>query len=212
MSTDAKSAGAFPPKTVADGLRAWADCVDIPSGQFLNEDLRHAADLIDRLAPLADRSPAPVDVGERERIAREIKAEIFRMAQFGQRTFGMWYYPETWADIAEALLATLPEPERASGQGECCVPLPGEPSFTFLGRDPQAPPKIDAWADERERAEPESDKPARARAVAKAMREWKAANPHIGMSAALLAPVPHPIPESDKAALLDAPATGGGDG
>lgn len=36
-------------------LRAWADCVRIPSGDFVNEDLRRAADEIDRLTSDRDR-------------------------------------------------------------------------------------------------------------------------------------------------------------
>lgn len=67
--------------------------------------------------------------------------------------------------------------------GECCVPDAGEPSFVFLGRDPQAPALVEQWADERERAEPDSAKPAAARDIARRMREFKNANPDKGMPA-----------------------------
>lgn len=65
-------------------------------------------------------------------------------------------------------------------EGECCTPLPGEPSFVLLARDPQAPALVETWAAERDRAEPSSPKPAMARRIAGAMATWKIFNPDIG--------------------------------
>jgi hypothetical protein len=73
----------------------------------------------------------------------------------------------------------------ASRSGDCCVPLPSEPFFVLLGRDPQAPDLVDTWADIRAIAEPSSAKPEMARSVASAMRNWKRDNPEIGMPRAL---------------------------
>lgn len=89
---------------------------------------------------------------------------------------------ELW-DEAQAFLAA-----EGVQAGECCVPDAGEPSFVLLGRDPQAPALIEAWAADRERAEPDSDKPAKARAVATAMREYKVAHPDKGLPSAALSP------------------------
>jgi hypothetical protein len=70
--------------------------------------------------------------------------------------------------------------ERAKFDG---TPLPDEPHFTFLARDPHAPGKIRSWAYERERAIrrgewPESDLPkiAEARELATAMEIWRIEN------------------------------------
>lgn len=64
-----------------------------------------------------------------------------------------------------------------------CVPLPGEPSFTLLGRDPQAPRIVEMWASERNLYEGTSAKSKTMRAFRRAadMRAYKEANPNIGM-------------------------------
>lgn len=90
--------------------------------------------------------------------------------------------------IAEALRAVARE-------GDCCVPLPKEPYFVLLGRDPQAPDLVETWADIRAIAEPSSRKPDMARDIAFAMRAWKHVHPQIGMPRAHLgAPEPRPSP------------------
>lgn len=66
---------------------------------------------------------------------------------------------------------------------ECCVPKQGEPSFVLLGRDPQAPDLVERWATDRQRYERDSDKPAKARSIAEAMRKFKTENPTLGMNA-----------------------------
>lgn len=70
---------------------------------------------------------------------------------------------------------------RASSAPECCVPDAGEPSFVLLGRDPQAPDLVERWAADRELYEPNSEKPAAARAIAARMRSHKEANPYKGL-------------------------------
>lgn len=61
---------------------------------------------------------------------------------------------------------------------QVCLPAPGEPSFTLLGRDPQAPAIVEAWAEGRALAEPEDkEKVAEARAKAEEMRRWRATAP-----------------------------------
>ena len=87
-------------------------------------------------------------------------------------------------DLVDGIEAAL---RAVSREGECCVPLPGEPSFVLLGRDPQAPALVETWAAERERAEPSSPKPAMARRTAAAMAAWKLLNPEIGLPAAAVA-------------------------
>jgi len=73
----------------------------------------------------------------------------------------------------------------AGAEGECCIPDAGEPKFVLLGRDPQAPDLVERWADDRQIAEPDSDKIARARAIATDMRAFKTANPDKGMRSEL---------------------------
>lgn len=41
-------------------LRKWADVLVIPSGPFVNEDLRRAADELDRLRAELDRANSPL--------------------------------------------------------------------------------------------------------------------------------------------------------
>jgi hypothetical protein len=52
----------------------------------------------------------------------------------------------------------------------------------LLGRDPQAPDLVDKWAADRERYEPDSIKPYKARGIATLMRAFKRTNPDEGMS------------------------------
>lgn len=91
---------------------------------------------------------------------------------------------EAHRDLVEGIEAAL---RAVSREGECCVPLPGEPSFVLLGRDPQAPALVETWAAERERAEPSSSKPAMACRTAGAMTAWKLLHPEIGLPAAAVA-------------------------
>ncbi|OAH21663.1 hypothetical protein AX289_17215 [Methylorubrum populi] len=86
-------------------------------------------------------------------------------------------------------------------QDECCVPLPGEPSFVLLGRDPQAPALVETWAAERKRAEPLSHKPVMARRTAGAMVAWKLLNPEIGLPAAAVAFAAPATRDAENAAL-----------
>lgn len=59
-----------------------------------------------------------------------------------------------------------------------CVPYEGEPSFTLLARDPQAPHLVDEWAFERSRIAPEQiEKIANAFDRSSAMLVWKAEHP-----------------------------------
>jgi hypothetical protein len=82
----------------------------------------------------------------------------------------------------EGLVASIEQALRsATREGDCCVPLPTEPFFVLLGRDPQAPDLVETWADIRAIAEPSSAKPGMARSTASAMRDWKRDNPGIGM-------------------------------
>ena len=60
----------------------------------------------------------------------------------------------------------------------------------LLGRDPQAPALIEAWAADRARYEPDSDKPAKALAIAEAMRAYKDAHPEQGLPARAVKPQP----------------------
>jgi len=61
----------------------------------------------------------------------------------------------------------------------------GEPVFILKGRDPQAPALIEDWADMRALCDPMSAKPSTAYAIARDMREFKTANPELGMSRAI---------------------------
>lgn len=49
---------------------------------------------------------------------------------------------------------------------------PDEPMFVLLGRDPDAPKLVEAWADVRERNSEDPAKVAEARACAQTMRAW----------------------------------------
>lgn len=60
--------------------------------------------------------------------------------------------------------------------------LPGEPYFVLLGRDPQAPDHAEKWGRDRMLAEPDDWKAPSAIAIAAAMRNYKQANPDVGMS------------------------------
>jgi hypothetical protein len=60
------------------------------------------------------------------------------------------------------------------------IPMQGEPVFTLMGRDPQAPRLIREWADQREERIAAGNSPltdytavARARALADEMEEWR---------------------------------------
>jgi hypothetical protein len=60
------------------------------------------------------------------------------------------------------------------------IPMPDEPVFTLMGRDPQAPRLIREWADQREERIAAGHSPitdyaavARARALADEMEEWR---------------------------------------
>lgn len=86
-------------------------------------------------------------------------------------------------------------------EGECCVPLPGEPSFVLLARDPQAPALVETWAAERDRAEPSSPKPAMARRIAGAMTTWKIFNPGIGLPMSAFAFAAPATRDAENAAL-----------
>lgn len=52
---------------------------------------------------------------------------------------------------------------------------PDEPLFTLLARDPLAPILVDLWASLREHSAGNPSKVAEARACARAMRGWRAA-------------------------------------
>ncbi|NNG04751.1 MAG: hypothetical protein HKM95_11710 [Inquilinus sp.] len=54
--------------------------------------------------------------------------------------------------------------------------LPDEPHFTLIGRDPFAPPLIEAWAKAAEAAGEDREKVAEARALAVRMRQWRKLN------------------------------------
>lgn len=73
-------------------------------------------------------------------------------------------------ELADALAAC--DVEEAAVESDCCIPSPGEPSFTLLGRDPLAPMLVDMWASLREHLVGNPSKVARARAVSVAMRQW----------------------------------------
>ncbi len=80
------------------------------------------------------------------------------------------FYPHLFEEVPKGLF-------------EYCHPAPGEPLFILLGRDPQAPDLVAAWAKHRAFLEPDSAvKTERAQAIVKAMREFKAKNPDLGMS------------------------------
>lgn len=118
----------------------------------------------------------------------DAKADIEQMIRMRDTRSPAIVQMRAWVAAIEAALATA----QPQGVPECCVPDDGEPSFVLLGRDPQAPALIETWAADRERAEPSSNKPGRARAIAAAMREFKAANPGKGMPADALAAAPTP--------------------
>lgn len=83
--------------------------------------------------------------------------------------------------------------------------LDGEPTFTLLGRDPQAPDLIHKWADDRERCEGWSDKVIEAHQKAGKFKEWKQAHPKPGMATELYAKVSHaPAPAEREKALEEA--------
>jgi hypothetical protein len=90
------------------------------------------------------------------------------------------------ADIAKHGSLTRKEEPRA---GDPCLAkkLVLEPSFTLLGRDPQAPGLVRQWAVDRERAEGPSEKVENARQIAFWMDAFKDINPDLGMSRDLLA-------------------------
>lgn len=90
---------------------------------------------------------------------------------------------ESHAELIAAIQGAL---STAVQHDECCIPLPGEPSFVLLGRDPQAPDLVETWADVRAIAEPSSPKPEMARRIASAMRAWKIGRPGLGMPVSLL--------------------------
>lgn len=63
-----------------------------------------------------------------------------------------------------------------------CVPYEGEPSFTLLARDPQAPYLVDDWAAERSSLAPaQTLKVSSAFERASAMRAWKADHPNLSL-------------------------------
>lgn len=62
---------------------------------------------------------------------------------------------------------------------------PGEPFFVLLGRDPQAPDLIEAWAADRLQMEEGNPKATQAFEIAAMMRAYKDANPDVGMPAVL---------------------------
>lgn len=106
-----------------------------------------------------------------------------RRAEAVASAFACLLPAEARRNLVEDIEAALREVSRES---ECCVPLPGEPSFVLLGRDPQAPTLIETWAAERERVEPSSPKPAMARRTAGAMTAWKLLHPEFGLPASAM--------------------------
>lgn len=95
-------------------------------------------------------------------------------------------YRELMANV-ENIVTTFAKTMLSGGE-ECCVPDADEPRFVLLGRDPQAPDLIERWAADRERAEPDSDKIAKARTIAADMRAYKDVNPYKGMRRELYTP------------------------
>lgn len=71
-----------------------------------------------------------------------------------------------------------------------------EPFFLLLGRDPQAPRLVEIWAQQREGlAAEETIKSKSAYSVAAQMREFKSANPELGL--------PQPVYETKEVGLLE---------
>lgn len=63
--------------------------------------------------------------------------------------------------------------KNSPGRFDCYLHAdPDEPVFVLLGRDPDAPALVDAWADVRERAGEDAAKVAEARTCAASMRAW----------------------------------------
>lgn len=66
-----------------------------------------------------------------------------------------------------------------------CLPAPGEPSFTLLARDPQAPDRVRDWVAARRLANDQSPnaqrKIAEAENIAAKMSEWKREHPSLGL-------------------------------
>lgn len=106
--------------------------------------------------------------------------------------------PLAYRELVDGIVSALRDVSR---RGEGCRPLPGEPSFVLLARDPQAPALVETWAAERERAEPSSEKPAAARRTAGAMAAWKILNPGIGLPAAAVAFAAPATRDAENAAL-----------
>jgi hypothetical protein len=95
---------------------------------------------------------------------------------------------QAWLKSAiEAHFAGNPMPEYVAGKNsKIKVELAeGEPFFVLRGRDPQAPDLIEDWATARYKCEPHSGKAESAYAVARSMREFKTANPELGMARSL---------------------------
>lgn len=59
---------------------------------------------------------------------------------------------------------------------------PDEPFFVLLGRDPQAADLVDQWAVDRNQMEMGNPKVTQAMDIANLMRQFKEANPHLGLS------------------------------
>lgn len=79
-------------------------------------------------------------------------------------------------------------------QNEDCYlkALPDEPTFTLLGRDPDAPATVRRWAELRKSTEGITPKVLGAYQIAEDMERWAEANPHPGTP-----PIPLPAADQD---------------
>lgn len=65
------------------------------------------------------------------------------------------------------------------------TPMPDEPTFTLLGRDPQAPALVQQWAWDRAKMEPNSPRAGEALIIMTMMLDFKDRNPDLGAPCAL---------------------------
>lgn len=122
---------------------------------FINQQIRKLNDKIDSLFEAVKHG----DADHQHWLQETIKAHFFDLPM-----------PEYAADNSNNISADLAE---------------DEPVFILKGRDPQAPSLIEDWADMRAQCEPASNKASSAYAVARDMREFKTANPDLGLSRAV---------------------------
>jgi hypothetical protein len=91
-------------------------------------------------------------------------------------------YEQMMLDKIETLRAKLAIAKQHLASTEVIHRQPGEPFFVLQGRDPQAPGLVYRWAVDRSKLEgADHSKVMEAKTIAHAMRDFKEANPTIGL-------------------------------